>query len=231
MRSESIRADLPAGPVDLRSGSRAVEPARSDLVRLTLTGTQLTALLEQALALSDGPTVHLAGAQVRYDPRAPAGQAGPRRRAAGRPEAQAPTPSNARHRRCRPPEGAGGLSPLAGLQYQRAGLLDVEAVAAFLRRLPQPVEVAPAAASSPPDRERGHASLRQRGPGGRRSRAPMSAARSARTTPRSRPRPRRAPPLVTDARGIEVPLDGRSAAGSILRVVVRARRGDPGRRC
>lgn len=34
--------------------------------------------------------------------------------------------------------------------------------------------------------------------------------------------------LVTDARGIEVPLDGALAAGSILRVVVRARRGDPG---
>jgi hypothetical protein len=31
--------------------------------------------------------------------------------------------------------------------------------------------------------------------------------------------------LVTDARGIEVPLDGGLAAGSILRVVVRARRG------
>ncbi len=30
--------------------------------------------------------------------------------------------------------------------------------------------------------------------------------------------------LITDARGIEVPLDGVLAAGSILRVVVRARR-------
>lgn len=30
--------------------------------------------------------------------------------------------------------------------------------------------------------------------------------------------------LVTDARGIELPLDGRLEAGSILRVVVRARR-------
>ena len=30
--------------------------------------------------------------------------------------------------------------------------------------------------------------------------------------------------LITDARGIEIPLDTRVAAGSILRVVVRARR-------
>jgi hypothetical protein len=32
--------------------------------------------------------------------------------------------------------------------------------------------------------------------------------------------------LVTDARGIAVPLDARLEAGSILRVVVRARRGE-----
>jgi hypothetical protein len=34
--------------------------------------------------------------------------------------------------------------------------------------------------------------------------------------------------MVTDARGIELPLDGRVEAGSILRVVVRARRGAGG---
>ena len=33
--------------------------------------------------------------------------------------------------------------------------------------------------------------------------------------------------LVTDARGIAVPLDAPLAAGSILRVVVRARRASP----
>jgi hypothetical protein len=34
--------------------------------------------------------------------------------------------------------------------------------------------------------------------------------------------------LVTDARGIELPLDRPLAAGSILRVIVRARRGGQG---
>jgi hypothetical protein len=34
--------------------------------------------------------------------------------------------------------------------------------------------------------------------------------------------------LVTDARGIELPLDGPLAAGSILRLIVRARRGGQG---
>ncbi|HET9727499.1 MAG TPA: hypothetical protein VFP28_11335 [Gemmatimonadales bacterium] len=33
--------------------------------------------------------------------------------------------------------------------------------------------------------------------------------------------------LVTDARGITIPLDAALSAGSILRVVVRARRGAP----
>jgi hypothetical protein len=32
--------------------------------------------------------------------------------------------------------------------------------------------------------------------------------------------------LVTDARGLHLPLDGALAAGSILRVIVRARRDD-----
>jgi hypothetical protein len=34
--------------------------------------------------------------------------------------------------------------------------------------------------------------------------------------------------LVTDARGVEVPLEAPLAAGSILRVIVRARRGAQG---
>jgi hypothetical protein len=36
--------------------------------------------------------------------------------------------------------GAGGLPMPPGLPVERVGLLDVEAVAAYLRRLPQPVE-------------------------------------------------------------------------------------------
>jgi 2',3'-cyclic-nucleotide 2'-phosphodiesterase (5'-nucleotidase family) len=144
VRSETIRADLPAGAATYERLS-AVEPAGSDLVRLTLTGSQLTALLEQALSLSDGATVHLAGAQVRYDPRAPAGrrvrsvvlQGGRKLKREAEVTIATDLPTA---------EGAGGLTVLRGLQYQRAGLLDVEAVAAFLRRLPQPVEVAPAAA-------------------------------------------------------------------------------------
>ena len=143
IRGESIRADLPAGPVTFERLS-AVEPARSDLVRLTLTGAQLTAVLERALA-GTGPTIYLAGAQVRYDPRAAAGkrvrgvvlQGGRKLRAAAE-YTLATDEASA--------QGAGGLTPLAGLTAERAGLIDVEAAAAFLRRLPQPVEAARASA-------------------------------------------------------------------------------------
>ena len=115
-----------------------MEPARADLVRLTLTGAQLTAMLERALAGS-GPTVYLAGAQVRYDPRAVVGkrvrgvvlQGGRKLRPTGQ-YTLATDEATAR--------GAGGLSPLAELVPERAGLIDVEAVGAYLRRLPQPVE-------------------------------------------------------------------------------------------
>ena len=167
IRGESIRADLPAGPVTFERLS-AVEPARSDLVRLTLTGAQLTAVLERALA-GTGPTIYLAGAQVRYDPRAAAGkrvrgvvlQGGRKLRAAAE-YTLATDEASA--------QGAGGLTPLAGLTAERAGLIDVEAAAAFLRRLPQPVEAARASASSPPDHERRHPGVHQRDRGRRRGR-------------------------------------------------------------
>jgi 5'-nucleotidase len=138
VRTESIRADLPAGPVTYARLS-AVEPSRSDLVRLTITGAQLLALLEQALADSGEPTIHLAGAQVRYDPQAPAGKrvrgvvlTGGRKVREKAEYSLSTDEASA--------GGAGGLSPLAGVLYEREGLLDVEAVGAFLGRLPQPVE-------------------------------------------------------------------------------------------
>jgi 2',3'-cyclic-nucleotide 2'-phosphodiesterase / 3'-nucleotidase / 5'-nucleotidase len=138
VRNESIRADLAAGPVTYARLS-AVEPSRSDLVRLTITGAQLLALLEQALADSGEPTIHLAGAQVRYDPQAPAGKrvrgvvlTGGRKIRVNAEYSLSTDEASA--------GGAGGLSPLAGVLYEREGLIDVEAVGAFLRRLPQPVE-------------------------------------------------------------------------------------------
>jgi 2',3'-cyclic-nucleotide 2'-phosphodiesterase (5'-nucleotidase family) len=144
VRDASIRADLPAGPVTL-ARLRAVEPAGNDLVRLTVTGAQVQAMLEQALGDGDSPAVHLAGGQVRYDPRARAGRrvkdvtlVGGRKLKPRESYTLATDDSTA--------AGAGGFSLLAGRPIERVGLLDVEAVAAYLRRLPQPVEVEASAA-------------------------------------------------------------------------------------
>jgi 2',3'-cyclic-nucleotide 2'-phosphodiesterase (5'-nucleotidase family) len=138
VRNQSIRADLPAGLVTLAK-LREVEPAGSELVRLTLTGAQVQSLLERALEGPDGPTIHLAGGRVRYDPGA----------AAGRRVKEVTLGS----RKLRPREsytlatddstaaGAGGFTMLVGRPLERVGLLDVEAAATYLRRLPQPVEI------------------------------------------------------------------------------------------
>jgi 5'-nucleotidase len=119
---------------------REVEPAGSDLVRLTLTGAQVRSLLERVLEADDGPAVHLAGGQVRYDPRAPAGRRvkevtflDGRKLRPGDSYTLATDEATAR--------GAGGFTMLAARPTERVGLLDVEAAATYLRRLPQPVEV------------------------------------------------------------------------------------------
>jgi len=138
VRNGAIRADLPAGPATYARLAQ-VEPPGADLVRVTLTGAQLRSLLEQAVAGSGGPCVHFAGATVRYDPRA-------------RPGRRIKTVALDGGRKLRPTDrytlvtddstaaGAGGLTELRDRPMQYSGLLDLEAVAGYLRRLPQPVE-------------------------------------------------------------------------------------------
>jgi 2',3'-cyclic-nucleotide 2'-phosphodiesterase (5'-nucleotidase family) len=143
VRNESIKADLPAGPVTL-ARLREVEPAGAELVRLTLTGTQVRSLLERALEGAGGPSVHLAGGRIRYDPRAASGKRvkevslGGRKLRLQESYTLATDDSTA--------AGAGGFTMLADRPAERVGLLDVEAAATYLRRLPQPVEVEPSSA-------------------------------------------------------------------------------------
>jgi 5'-nucleotidase len=144
VRNVSMRADLPAGPVTL-ARLKEVEPEAIDLVRLTLSGAQVQAMMERALDAGDQPGVHLAGGLVRYDPRAPAGRrvkevtlVGGRKVKPRESYTLATDDSTA--------AGAGGYSVLAGAPVERVGLLDAEAVAAYLRRLPQPVEASASSA-------------------------------------------------------------------------------------
>ena len=144
VRAASLKADLPAGPVTY-ARLMQVEPAAADRVIVRLSGTQLRDLLEQALALPGGPGVHLAGATVRYDPRArPGGRIRSIVLAGGR--KFRPDDSYALATDDATAAGAGGLAMPRGRPAERRGLIDVEAVAAYLRRLPQPVEIQGAAA-------------------------------------------------------------------------------------
>ena len=143
VRTESIRADLPAGPGDLRAAlrGRAVperprpphahrRPAhgRARAVRSRADGTDA----------STWPARRCATIRARRG-----GQAGARGGAPGRPEGPRRRRVHPRDRRGERRQGAGGLTPLAGVLYEREGLLDVEAVA----RVPPPS--APAGRGAP----------------------------------------------------------------------------------
>ena len=116
-----------------------MEPGGADLLRLTLTGAELRDLAEQSLGPDGTPRISLAGATVRYDPKARAGR-------------RVKSIVLAGGRKFRPGDaytliadeasvlGEGGLRVLGGRRAERLGLIDIEAVARFLRRLPQPVE-------------------------------------------------------------------------------------------
>ena len=139
VRTAALAADLPAGAVTYARLAQ-VEPAAADLVVVTLTGTQVRDLLEQALAGAGTPGVYLAGATVRYDPAAKPGRrvksialAGGRKLRAEDSYTLVTDDGSA--------AGGGGLDALRGRPTQRRGMIDVEAVAAYLRRLPQPVEI------------------------------------------------------------------------------------------
>jgi 2',3'-cyclic-nucleotide 2'-phosphodiesterase (5'-nucleotidase family) len=138
IRNAAIEADLPAGSVTYGRLAE-VEPRAGDVVKVTVTGLQLRAALEHAL---DGgaPSAHIAGAQVRYDPTKPVG----RRINSIALQGKRKTRPADRYTIATDEEtaaGSGGYEVLRGLPMQRAGLLAVEADAAFLRKLPQPVEV------------------------------------------------------------------------------------------
>jgi 2',3'-cyclic-nucleotide 2'-phosphodiesterase (5'-nucleotidase family) len=134
-----MRADLPAGPVTYGQLFE-VQPSQNGLVKVTLTGAQLREVLEHALDHGGRPSAHVAGVEVRYDPRRPPG------RRIQRVELQ-------RGKRLQRDGqytlavddflagGGDGYRVLAGRASEPGAMLDVEAIVAYLRRLPQPVDV------------------------------------------------------------------------------------------
>ena len=138
IRNAAIATELPAGAVTY-GRLTAVEPGGAEVVKITVTGVQLREALEHAL---DGgaPSAHIAGAQVRYDPRKPAGRRIDAIALQGKRKARA-TDRYTIATDYATAAGADGYDVLRGLPMQRGALMAVEADAAFLRKLRQPVEV------------------------------------------------------------------------------------------
>lgn len=139
VRNDDIRADLPGGPV--RYGQLfEVQSSQNSLVKVTLSGRQLREVLEHALDRRGRPTAHVSGATVSYDPRRPL-----RKRVRGV-ELQG-------GRKLRPngtytlavddfvASGGEGYAMLAGLPAEPGGMLDVDGLMTYVKRLPQPADI------------------------------------------------------------------------------------------
>jgi 5'-nucleotidase len=134
-----VRADLAAGPVNY-GDLYEVEPFQNQLVTLTLSGAELRDLLEQAVQPSGPPTLEVAGAVVRYDPSRPAG----RRIQSVKLQGDRKLSTRERYAVSLPDylaRGGDGFTRLASMPAAPSGVMDVDALRDFLRRLPQPVEV------------------------------------------------------------------------------------------
>ena len=142
VRTAAIGGDLPAGPVTWLDLLALHEPPRP-LATVVVTGAILRQLLEGALA-GGVPNVHVSGIVVEYDPRAAAG----RRVRKVRLDDGRDLKDKASYRLAvHEPLTRSRLFPmLAGREVIPSTVTDVDALASYLRRLPQPV--------SPPDQIR-----------------------------------------------------------------------------
>jgi 2',3'-cyclic-nucleotide 2'-phosphodiesterase (5'-nucleotidase family) len=134
----AIRADLPAGSVTYGQLFE-VQPSQNNLVKLTLSGARLREVLEHAIDRSGHPTAHVAGAKVRYDPRARKHRIQSVELTGGKRLENRGTYTLAVDDFLS--TGGDGYTMLAGLSGEPGGLLDVEGLITYLRRLPQPVTV------------------------------------------------------------------------------------------
>jgi len=135
VRTAAIGGDLPAGPATWLQLLALHDPPRP-LATLTVTGAVLRQALERVLA-SGVPNAHVSGLVVEYDPRAPAGRRIRRVRfddgrdlkdaASYRLAVAEPLPER--------PE----FAMLGGRPAAPSRLSDLDALVAYLQRLPQPV--------------------------------------------------------------------------------------------
>jgi 2',3'-cyclic-nucleotide 2'-phosphodiesterase/3'-nucleotidase len=131
----TISGDLPAGPVTY-AALVELHQAWRPLVTASVTGAQLEQMLEAAVG-DEQPVVHLSGVTLRYDPRARPGRRVRRVRLA-----DGSTPKDTRRYSvaiAEPLLRQPRFAALAGAPVEPSTLTDVDALALYLRRLPQPV--------------------------------------------------------------------------------------------
>jgi 2',3'-cyclic-nucleotide 2'-phosphodiesterase / 3'-nucleotidase / 5'-nucleotidase len=139
VHGDDIRADLAGGPVSYGQLFE-IQSSQNSLVKVTLTGKQLREVLEQSFDRRGRPTAQVSGAVVRYDPRRPARKRvkevefkGGRKLQGDATYTLAVDDFLA--------AGGDGYTMLMGRPTEPAGMLDVDGLIAYLKRLPQPVEV------------------------------------------------------------------------------------------
>ncbi len=137
VRNDDIRGDLPAGPVSYGQLFE-VQSSQNGLVKITLSGRRLQEVLEHALDRQGRPTAHVSGVVVRYDPKRPLLKRirqielqGGKKLRSGDSYTLATDDFLG--------VGGEGYAGLMGLPAEPAGMLDVDALALYLRRLPQPL--------------------------------------------------------------------------------------------
>ena len=137
MNNGGIRRDLYPGPVTYNDVFE-LQPFANRIVTVRVSGAQLKQVLEHALA-GRAPDAHISGLVVRYDPQQPAGRRviemqrpnGALVRAEGRYLLAVPDFLQT---------GGGGYAMLRTLDAQPTGQTDLEALVAYLRRQPSPVQ-------------------------------------------------------------------------------------------
>ncbi|HTR22124.1 MAG TPA: 5'-nucleotidase C-terminal domain-containing protein [Gemmatimonadales bacterium] len=134
-----IRADLPGGPVSY-GALFEVSPFQNRLVRLTISGGDLRRVLEHALA-GGTPAAHVGGIAVWYDPRKPAGARITKLRLLNGTSVE----DNHAYTLAVPDflaDGGSGYDMLKGRPRVDVGLVDLDAVIAYLSVIRSPA-VAP----------------------------------------------------------------------------------------
>jgi 2',3'-cyclic-nucleotide 2'-phosphodiesterase (5'-nucleotidase family) len=131
-----IRADLPAGPVTWGQLFEVV-PFQNFVVRLRVTGAVLKQALEHAVGASDA-RAHVSGVRVRVNPANPPGE----RVTSVTLADGAPVLDTAVYTVAVPDfmaAGGSGYAMLRGAPSENTGIVDLDALTAYLKSVPQPV--------------------------------------------------------------------------------------------